>query len=83
MRLDKFLKVSRAIKRRSWAKEACESGAVKINGRLGKSHSDVKIDDIIEINFDGKEKIIRIKILNLPEKGNLSPNDFEIEKHGF
>ena len=83
MRLDKFLKVSRAIKRRSWAKEACESGAVTINGRMGKSHSELRINDIIEINFDGKEKIIRIEILNIPEKGKLSPEDFKLERYGF
>lgn len=51
MRIDKFLKNSRIIKRRSIAKEACETGRVLINGKEAKPGSDVSIGDIIEINF--------------------------------
>ena len=54
MRLDKYLKVSRIIKRRTVAKEACESGRVTINGKVAKPSTDVKEDDIIEISFANK-----------------------------
>jgi len=48
MRLDKFLKVSRLIKRRTIANEACDAGRVMINGKTAKAGTDVKIGDIIE-----------------------------------
>ena len=51
MRLDKFLKVSRIIKRRIVANEACDGGRVSINGRVAKASADVKVGDIIEIAF--------------------------------
>ncbi len=51
MRLDKFLKVSRIIKRRTVANEACDGGRVSINGRVAKASADVKVGDIIEIAF--------------------------------
>lgn len=66
MRLDKFLKVSRVIKRRTVANEACEKGRVSINGRVAKPSGKVKIDDIIEITFgNGSTKI---KVLGINEK---------------
>ena len=52
MRLDKYLKVSRIIKRRTVAKEACESGRVIINGKIAKPSTEVCEDDIIEIEDD-------------------------------
>ena len=51
MRLDKFLKVSRIIKRRTVANEACDGGRVSINGRVAKASADVRVGDIIEIAF--------------------------------
>ena len=51
MRIDKFLKVSRLIKRRTVAAEACEAGRVKINGNAAKPSVKVKIGDVIEIAF--------------------------------
>lgn len=60
MRLDKFLKVSRVIKRRTVANEACDSGRVIINGKIAKASTEVKIDDIIEIKYG--EKIIKFKV---------------------
>ena len=51
MRVDKFLKVSRIIKRRTVANEACDGGRVSINGRVAKASADVKVGDIIEIAF--------------------------------
>ena len=54
MRLDKFLKVSRIIKRLTVANEACDAGRVIINGKAARASYDVKIGDVIEINFGSK-----------------------------
>lgn len=65
MRLDKFLKVSRLVKRRTVAKEMADQGRVEVNGRPVKSSYDVKIGDIIKIGFGTKE--IKAKVLDLRE----------------
>jgi len=65
MRLDKFLKVSRIIKRRTVANEACSQGRVKLNGKLAKAGAEVKIGDIIEVQVG--EKINRYEVLGLTE----------------
>lgn len=65
MRLDKYLKVSRIIKRRTVAKEACESGRVFINGKVSKPGTDVKENDIIEIRF--ANKLLKARIINIAE----------------
>lgn len=65
MRLDKFLKVSRIIKRRTIANEACDQGRVSVNGRVAKASVDVKAGDIIEIRFG--EKVFKAEILNIAE----------------
>jgi ribosomal 50S subunit-recycling heat shock protein len=65
LRLDKYLKVSRIIKRRTVAKEACESGRVSINGKVAKPSTDIKEGDIIEITFANKK--LKAKILNVSE----------------
>jgi len=54
MRLDKFLKVSRIIKRRTIANEACDQGRVSLNGKVARASADVKVGDIIEIQFGNK-----------------------------
>ncbi len=54
MRLDKYLKVSRLIKRRTVANEACDAGRVMVNGKVAKASSDVKVGDVIEIAFGNK-----------------------------
>ncbi len=54
MRLDKYLKVSRIIKRRTIANEACDAGRVSVNGRVARASLDVKVNDIIEISFGVK-----------------------------
>lgn len=63
MRLDKFLKVSRVIKRRTVANEACDSGRVVINGKIAKASTEVKIGDVIEIKYG--EKIIKFRVKNI------------------
>lgn len=65
MRLDKFLKVSRIIKRRTVANEACDQGRVSVNGKVAKASADVKAGDVIEIRFG--EKIFKAEILNVAE----------------
>lgn len=65
MRLDKYLKVSRIIKRRTVAKEACESGRVSINEKVAKPSTDVKEGDIIEISFASRS--LKARIVNITE----------------
>ena len=64
MRLDKFLKVSRIIKRRSVANEACDAGRVSINDKVAKAGADVNVGDMIEIQFGDKKskfKVLQVK----------------------
>ena len=65
MRLDKYLKVSRIIKRRTIANEACDAGRVSVNGKIAKASVDVKVGDEIEIRFGSK--ITKVRVLNLSE----------------
>ncbi len=60
MRLDKYLKVSRLIKRRTVANEACDAGKVFVNGKLARASYDVKVGDIIEIHFGVKKVSVRV-----------------------
>ena len=60
MRLDKFLKVSRLIKRRTVANEACDAGRVMVNGKPAKASVNVKVGDIIEIGFGTKTVKVRV-----------------------
>ena len=62
MRLDKWLKVSRLIKRRTVANDACDAGRVSANGRLVKASYDVKPGDVLELKFG--EKLIRVELLS-------------------
>ena len=65
MRLDKFLKVSRVIKRRSVANEACDNAHVTANGRPAKASYDVKVGDILEITFG--ERTLRVRVKNVKD----------------
>ena len=60
MRLDKYLKVSRLIKRRTVANDACDVGRVKINDKVAKASVDVKEGDVIEIEFGNKSVKVRV-----------------------
>lgn len=60
MRIDKYLKVSRLIKRRTLANEACETGHVTINGRPAKPGTEVKVGDIVEIRFGSSLTTVEI-----------------------
>ena len=65
MRLDKFLKVSRLIKRRTVANEACDAGRVRINDKVAKASQNVKEGDIIEIAFGNKS--VKVEVLDVQE----------------
>ena len=65
MRLDKYLKVSRLIKCRTVANEACDGERVMVNGRTAKASYDVKIGDILEIRFG--QKTVKVEVLDLSE----------------
>ena len=65
MRLDKWLKVSRLIKRRTVANEACDNARVSANGRPVKASYDVKPGDVLELKFG--EKLIRVEVLSTAE----------------
>jgi ribosomal 50S subunit-recycling heat shock protein len=65
MRLDKFLKVSRLIKRRTVANEACDAGRVSINGNPAKASTNVKVGDEIEIMFG--QKSVKVRVLDIQD----------------
>jgi ribosomal 50S subunit-recycling heat shock protein len=65
MRLDKFLKVSRIIKRRAVAKEACDRQRVSVGGRVAKAGAEVSVGDEITVRFGASE--LRVKVLSLAE----------------
>lgn len=65
MRIDKYLKVSRLIKRRTVANEVCEQGRVKINDKTAKPGSEVKVGDVIEIQFGNN--ITRVEVTRISE----------------
>ena len=65
MRIDKFLKVSRLIKRRTVANEACDAERVSANGRVVKASYDVKVGDVLESRFG--QKTVKVEVLSLSE----------------
>ena len=65
MRLDKYLKVSRLIKRRTVANEACDAGRVTVDGKVAKASQEVKKGDVIEISFG--EKTVKVEVLDIIE----------------
>lgn len=65
MRIDKYLKVSRIIKRRTVAQEACEGGKVTINGKVAKPSSEVKVGDILTLQFG--VKTVTVEVLEVKE----------------
>ena len=65
MRLDKYLKVSRLIKRRPVANEACDAGRITVNGKVAKASINVKPGDVIEITFG--DKVVKVEVLSVTE----------------
>lgn len=77
MRLDKYLKVSRLIKRRTIANEACDAGRVMVNDKVARASLDVKVGDVIEIAFG--QKSVKVKVLDIQDttKKDEAKNLFE------
>lgn len=65
MRLDKYLKVARLIKRRTIANEACDASRVTVNGKEAKASYQVKVGDVLELAFGGRT--LRVEVLGVPE----------------
>ena len=78
MRLDKYLKVSRIIKRRTVAKEVCEAGKIKVNGNVAKAGHEVKAGDMLELSLGSR--ILTVKITEVKEtvKANEADSLYEI-----
>lgn len=80
MRLDKYLKVTRIIKRRTIANEACDAGRVVVNGKIARASLEIKENDIIEINMG--QRPLKVKVLKVSEhatKDSASENYVVIE----
>ena len=73
MRLDKWLKVSRVIKRRTIANEACDKDKIKINNRFARASTEVKVGDIIEVSMGNRQTIM--EVLKVPEGGNITTQE--------
>lgn len=65
MRLDKFLKVSRLIKRRTLAKEVCDQGRVQVNGRVAKAGKGLEVGDILTLDFG--QRVLKVRVERLQE----------------
>lgn len=78
MRLDKFLKVSRIIKRRTIAKEIADNGRIEVNNSLAKASTNLEEGDIISIQFGNKLLIVKVLELNSSTKKEDAQNMFEI-----
>lgn len=78
MRLDKYLKVSRVIKRRSVAKEIADKGRISINGKIAKSSTDVSVGDELVINFGNKTLTIRVNELKETTKKDKAEGMYEV-----
>ena len=82
MRLDKYLKVSRLIKRRTTANEACDSARVCVNGKTAKPSHDVKLGDILTISFGSKQLTVRVLDLKETTKKSEAIGMYEIISEG-
>ena len=65
MRIDKYLKVSRIIKRRTVANEACDAGKIEVNGKPARASYDVKVGDVIAVNMG--QRPLKVEVLNVSE----------------
>lgn len=64
MRLDKYLKVSRLIKRRTVANEACDAGRVTVNGKVARASLEIKVGDVVEISFGTRPVRLQVTAIN-------------------
>jgi ribosomal 50S subunit-recycling heat shock protein len=80
MRLDRYLKVTRAIKRRSVARVFCDNGWVRVNGIIARAHRVVREEDLIEIHRSGPGGHLRLRVFHVPLKGIPGKEDFFLER---
>jgi len=78
MRLDKFLKVSRLIKRRTVANEACDASRISVNGRVAKASYDVKLGDLITLSFGARTVTVRVLDIKETTKKTESVGMYEV-----
>ena len=78
MRLDKYLKVSRIIKRRTVANEACDAGRVLVNNKPAKASYAVKVGDVIEITFGNRPVKVRVLAVEEPKGKDVARELFEV-----
>lgn len=78
MRLDKYLKVSRLIKRRTVAKEIADKGRISINGKVAKSSTDVKIGDELTLLFGNKTLVVKVTDMRETTKKDEAENMYEV-----
>ena len=78
MRLDKYIKVSRLIKRRTVAKSACDAGRVTVNDKVAKASTEVKVGDIIEIGFGDKKMSVRVTDISEAVKKEVATEMYEV-----
>ena len=82
MRLDKYLKVSRLIKRRTVANDACDAERVSVNGRAAKASYDVKVGDLITVSFGSKSVTVKVLEIRETTKKTESVGMYEIVSEG-
>ncbi|MEG1500565.1 MAG: RNA-binding S4 domain-containing protein [Clostridiales bacterium] len=80
MRLDKFLKVSRIIKRRTVAKDVCDAGRIHVNGRSAKAGADLKVGDILSFNYGRRQMEVEILQLADTVRAEEAPNLYKVLK---
>ena len=78
MRLDKYLKITRLIKRRTIANEACDAGKITVNGTVAKASYNVKIGDIIEISMGTRYTKVRVTALNEQTTKESALSNYEV-----
>jgi ribosomal 50S subunit-recycling heat shock protein len=78
MRLDKYLKVSRVIKRRTVAKDICEAGRIEVNGHAAKAGHELKIGDILDISMGNRRMKIRVKDLKETVRANEADSLYDV-----
>ncbi|QGG48713.1 RNA-binding S4 domain-containing protein [Heliorestis convoluta] len=83
MRIDKFLKVSRIIKRRTLAKEVCDGGRIQVNGRPAKAGTEIKVGDRVVIQFPRKRLEIEIKAVKDSARVEEAPTLYEVLQEEF
>lgn len=78
MRLDKYLKVTRLIKRRTVANEACDAQKIAVNGKVARASYDVKVGDVIEINMGAKPLKVRVLSVNEYATKDNAADNYEV-----